>query len=186
MAKKTGGIEKRKKKEELARTKKSSPSSSPTKSERGERERTKWRKKRREIELKKVAEQLEQHRIREEAELAKRKTENQKKEFRKRQEIFEKVFQDAESGQKAVENVMSDYRESRNAIKVQLYTDSNDFIQTQQIEKSHFNAAGDRLRSSEIQLSKLESELKKTKQIREEYYQDSMQSWFSRFWKYLY
>lgn len=31
---------------------------------------------------------------------------------------------------------MSDYRESRNAIKVQLYTDSNDFIQTQQIEKS--------------------------------------------------
>lgn len=50
--------------------------------------------------------------------------------------MYEKILSDAESVQKAVETVMGDYRESRNAIKVQLATDSNDFIQTQQFEKA--------------------------------------------------
>ncbi|KAF1768344.1 hypothetical protein GCK72_000156 [Caenorhabditis remanei] len=129
---------------------------------------------------------LEEKRIQEEAEQLRRKTEEQKKVFKKAYEEFERSLQDSESLQKEVETVLSDYRKAKNHFKIKVQFESNDFIATQQIENTQFSAAADRIRSSEIQLFKMEGELEKTKQIRDDYIRDLNQSWYTRLWRFLY
>ncbi|CAL2030350.1 unnamed protein product [Caenorhabditis brenneri] len=177
-----------KKREEPGR-KSSSDNNKSTSSEvsgRGERERTKWRKRKRERELKKAEEMLEQKKKLAEEEAAKRKLENQKKEVKKHSDETEKILASAELAQKATETMINDYRASKNMIRYQLSSHSNEIIQTQHLEKSHLTAVSDRIRQSEVQLLRLEAELTKTKQIREDFIRDSAQNWFVQFWKWLY
>uniref|UniRef100_A0A1I7UM10 Coiled-coil domain-containing protein 153 n=1 Tax=Caenorhabditis tropicalis TaxID=1561998 RepID=A0A1I7UM10_9PELO len=180
----SGATGKRKKIGKRDTRKKSSPSSEN--SGRGERERTKWRTRKREQELKKAEDLLNQKKIQSEEEAARRKSETQKKEVKKYQEEIDKVLLESVRVQKSVEDVMSDYRESKNTIRFQLSTQTNEIIQTQHLEKSHLTTVADRIRFSEVELSKLEYELNKTKQIRDDYIYNSQQPWYIRLWKYLY
>ncbi|PIC51136.1 hypothetical protein B9Z55_001772 [Caenorhabditis nigoni] len=160
--------------------------SSSEMSSRGIRERTKWRKKKRELERKKAEQLAEKKRIQEEAELLKRKLDEQKKVFKKRFEIYEKVLLEADTNQKDVENILNDHRKWRNFIKFKLQSESEDIIQTQKNEKSQLTAASVRICASEGQIYKFDNELTKTKQMREEYIRDLQEVWYIRFWKWLY
>ncbi|CAO4361422.1 unnamed protein product [Caenorhabditis nigoni] len=178
-----------KKKEELSRKRpppKTRSFSSSEMSSRGIRERTKWRKKKRELERKKAEQLAEKKRIQEEAELLKRKLDEQKKVFKKRFEIYEKVLLEADTNQKDVENILNDHRKWRNFIKFKLQSESEDIIQTQKNEKSQLTAASVRICASEGQIYKFDNELTKTKQMREEYIRDLQEVWYIRFWKWLY
>uniref|UniRef100_A0A8R1HY41 Uncharacterized protein n=1 Tax=Caenorhabditis japonica TaxID=281687 RepID=A0A8R1HY41_CAEJA len=154
-------------------------SDSGTISGRGERERTKWREKRAEKEKIRNKTLAEEEFVRKRGEL-------QKKDYRRRHDGFEKVLADAEALQKDVESVISDYRQSRNRIKFQLSTDSNNFVETQQFEKAQLMQVTDQIRISESQLATMNFELSKTTKISNEFLRDSSQKWYVRWWKCLY